>query len=95
MKDNLKKNIIERYSRQIVLKNVGVAGQKKIINSKILVVGAGGLGCPVIDTLSRAGVGTIGIADHDKVSLSNIHRQNLYNSEDVGKFKVDVVKKKN
>ena len=49
MKDNLKKNIIERYSRQIVLKNVGVAGQKKIINSKVLVVGAGGLGCPVID----------------------------------------------
>ena len=94
MKDNLKKNIIERYSRQIVLKNVGVAGQKKIINSKVLVVGAGGLGCPVIDTLSRAGVGTIGIADHDKVSLSNIHRQNLYNSKDVGKFKVDVVKKK-
>ena len=94
MKDNLKKNIIDRYSRQIVLKNVGVAGQKKIINSKVLVVGAGGLGCPVIDTLSRAGVGTIGIADHDKVSLSNIHRQNLYNSEDVGKFKVDVVKKK-
>ena len=94
MKNNLNKNIIERYSRQIVLKNVGVAGQKKIINSKVLVVGAGGLGCPVIDTLSRAGVGTIGIADHDKVSLSNIHRQNLYNSKDVGKFKVDVVKKK-
>ena len=94
MKNNLKKNIIERYSRQIVLKNVGVTGQKKIINSKVLVVGAGGLGCPVIDTLSRAGIGTIGIADHDKVSLSNIHRQNLYNSKDVGKFKVDVVKKK-
>ena len=95
MKNNLKKKIIERYSRQIILKNVGVAGQKKIINSKVLVVGAGGLGCPVIDTLSRAGVGTIGIADHDKVTLSNIHRQNLYNSEDVGKFKVDIVKKKN
>ena len=94
MKNSLNKNIIERYSRQIILKKVGVIGQKKIINSKVLVIGAGGLGCPVIDALSRAGVGTIGIADHDKVSLSNIHRQNLYNSKDVGKFKVDVVKKK-
>ena len=94
MKKQLKKNLIERFSRQIVLKDIGILGQKKILSAKVLVVGIGGLGCPVIDTLSRAGVGTIGIADHDKVSLSNIHRQNLYNSEDVGKFKVDVVKKK-
>ena len=94
MKNKLNKNHIERYSRQIVLKNVGVLGQKKILNAKVLVVGVGGLGCPIADNLSRAGVGTIGIVDFDKVSLSNIHRQNLYNSKDVGKYKVDVVKKK-
>ena len=94
MKNSLKKNLIERYSRQIVLKNVGVAGQKAIINSKVLIVGAGGLGCPIADYLSRAGIGTIGIADYDKVSLSNIHRQSLYSSKDVGKFKVSVLKEK-
>ena len=94
MKNNLNKNIIERYSRQIILKDIGIIGQKKIINSKVLIVGAGGLGCPVVDALSRAGVGIIGIADDDKVNLSNIHRQTLYNSNDVGKFKVNVVKKK-
>tara|TARA_B100001123_G_scaffold327955_1_gene368961 strand:- start:57 stop:812 length:756 start_codon:yes stop_codon:yes gene_type:complete len=94
MKSNLNKNHIERFSRQIVLKNVGIVGQKKIINSKVLIVGAGGLGCPTADYLSRAGVGTIGIADFDKINLSNIHRQSLYNSKDIGKYKVDVVKKK-
>ena len=94
MKNSLNKSIIERYSRQIVLKDVGVIGQKAIINSKVLIIGAGGLGCPIADYLSRAGVGTIGIADYDKVSLSNIHRQSLYGSMDVGKFKVNVLKQK-
>ena len=94
MKNNLNKKLIERYSRQIVLKDVGVTGQKNICYSKVLIIGAGGLGCPIADYLSRAGVGTIGIADFDKVNLSNIHRQNLYNSKDVGKYKVDVVKEK-
>jgi len=94
MKNNFNKKIIERYSRQIVLKNVGTIGQKTIFNSKVLIVGAGGLGCPVADYLSRAGVGTLGIIDYDKISLSNIHRQSLYDSKDVGKFKVDIIKKK-
>jgi len=94
MKNNLNKKLIERYSRQIVLKDVGVVGQKKIRSSKVLIVGAGGLGCPIADYLSRAGVGTIGIADFDKINLSNIHRQNLYNLKDIGKYKVDVVKEK-
>ncbi len=94
MKNNLNKKLIERYSRQIVLKDVGVVGQKKIRSSKVLIVGAGGLGCPIADYLSRAGVGTIGIADFDKINLSNIHRQNLYNSKDIGKYKVDIVKEK-
>ena len=78
MKNKLTKNIIERYSRQIVLKNIGAFGQKKILNAKILVVGAGGLGCPVVDYLARAGVGNITIADNDKIKLSNIHRQSIY-----------------
>ena len=94
MKNTLNKKVIERYSRQIILKDVGPIGQKKIINSKVLVVGAGGLGCPVIDYLSRAGVGNIGIIDNDKVNISNIHRQSLYNSKDVGEFKVNSVKEK-
>ncbi len=94
MKDILNKKHIERYSRQIVLKDVGVVGQKKICKSKVLIVGAGGLGCPIADYLCRAGVGTIGIADFDKINLSNIHRQNLYSLKDIGKYKVDVVKEK-
>ena len=94
MKNILTKKLVERYSRQIILKDVGPTGQKKIINSKVLVVGAGGLGCPVIDYLSRAGVGNIGVIDHDKVNISNIHRQSLYDSRDIGKFKVGVLKKK-
>jgi len=94
MKKNLNKSSLIRYSRQIVLKNVGTFGQKKIINSKVLIVGAGGLGCPVADLLARSGVGEIGVMDYDKVSLSNIHRQTLYTAKDVNKFKVDVVKKR-
>ena len=94
MKKKLNNKIIERYSRQIVLKDVGISGQRKIINSKVLIVGAGGLGCPISDYLSRAGVGYIGIADFDKVYLSNIHRQSIFNTKDVGKYKVDVIKRK-
>ena len=94
MKKNLKKNSLIRYSRQIILKNIGTFGQKKILNSKVLIVGAGGLGCPVADLLTRSGVGEIGIIDYDKVSLSNIHRQTLYTTKDVNKYKVNVVKKR-
>ena len=94
MRKNLSSNQIEKYSRQIVLKNVGTIGQKKILSSNVLVVGAGGLGCPIIDYLSRAGVGRIGIVDCDKVDVSNIHRQSIYTFKDVGKYKVDVLKKK-
>ena len=89
----MKKKLIEQFSRQIVLKNVGIIGQKKILSSKVLVVGAGGLGCPVAEFLSRAGIGTLGIVDYDKVSLSNLHRQSLYEKSDIGKSKVLIVKK--
>ena len=94
MRKNLKKESLIRYSRQIILKNIGIIGQKKIINSKVLIVGAGGLGCPIADLLTRSGIGLLGVIDFDKVSLSNIHRQTLYTTKDIGKYKVNVIKKK-
>ena len=94
MKNLLNKRTLKKYSRQIVLKDVGIIGQKKIFNSKILVVGAGGLGSPVIDLLVRAGVGFLGVIEDDKVDYSNLHRQTLYDYNDVGKYKSDVIKKK-
>tara|TARA_B100001175_G_scaffold43390_1_gene32611 strand:+ start:22 stop:780 length:759 start_codon:yes stop_codon:yes gene_type:complete len=94
MKKNLNKNSLIRYSRQIILKDIGIIGQKKILNAKVLIVGAGGLGCPVADLLARSGVGEIGVMDYDKINLSNIHRQTLYVTQDIGKYKVNIVKKK-
>jgi molybdopterin/thiamine biosynthesis adenylyltransferase len=94
MSSKLNKNQIEKFSRQIILKNVGILGQKKIINSKALIVGMGGLGCPVAEFLTRSGIGTLGIVDHDVVSLSNIHRQSLYDENDLGKSKVKIAQKK-
>ena len=94
MSSKLSKNQLEKYSRQIILKNMGALGQKKILNSKVLIIGMGGLGCPVAEFLTRSGVGFIGIVDHDLVGLSNIHRQTLYDEKDLGKSKVKVAKKK-
>ena len=90
----LSKNQVERFSRQIILKDIGILGQKKIVQSKILIIGMGGLGCPAAEFLTRAGVGLIGLIDFDKVSLSNIHRQSLYDIKDLKKAKVYVAKKK-
>ena len=90
----LNKNQIERFSRQIILKNIGALGQKKIIQSKVLIVGMGGLGCPVAEFLTRAGVGLLGIVDSDNVDLSNIHRQSLNDTNDLKKSKVKVAQKK-
>ena len=94
MKSQLNKKIVERFSRQIVLKDIGILGQKKILSSKVLIIGVGGLGSPVAEFLSRAGIGSLGIVDDDRVSLSNLHRQSFYNTSDIGKFKVKVVKDK-
>ena len=94
MNSKLNKNQIERFSRQIILKNIGTLGQKKIIQSKVLVIGMGGLGCPVAEFLTRAGVGSLGVIDNDNVDLSNIHRQGLYDIDDIKKSKVIAAKKK-
>jgi len=94
MSSKLSKNQLEKYSRQIILKNIGALGQKKILNSRVLIIGMGGLGCPVAEFLTRSGVGFIGIIDHDLVGLSNIHRQTLYDEKDLGKSKDKVAKKK-
>ena len=91
---NLNNKEIERYSRQIIIKNIGAKGQKKIKNAKVLIIGVGGLGCPVAEFLTRAGVGVLGVVDNDKVNLSNIHRQSLYDVRDLNRPKVKCVKKK-
>ncbi len=70
-----------------MLEEVGAEGQIKIKQAKVLVVGAGGLGCPVLQYLAAAGVGTIGIIDFDKVEIHNLHRQVLFTAEDIGKYK--------
>jgi sulfur-carrier protein adenylyltransferase/sulfurtransferase len=77
----------ERYQRQIILKEFGETGQQKLLQAKVLVIGAGGLGCPVLQYLAAAGVGTIGIVDDDTVSLTNLHRQVLYAVNDIGQQK--------
>ncbi|MGE1061564.1 molybdopterin-synthase adenylyltransferase MoeB [Megasphaera paucivorans] len=79
---------LERYSRHIILKEIGGKGQQKILNGKVLIIGAGGLGAPAAMYLAAAGVGTIGIVDDDRVDLSNLQRQIIYQTEDVGKKKV-------
>ena len=72
MSSKLNKDQIERFSRQIVLKNIGALGQKKIFSAKVLIIGMGGLGCPVAEFLTRSGVGKIGIVDHD-IAVSYTH----------------------
>ena len=83
---------LKKYSRQLILKNIGIPGQKKLFNSKVLVVGAGGLGCPLMLYLAFSGVGNLGIVDNDRVEISNLSRQVLFTKKDLGKFKVMVSK---
>ena len=83
---------LERYSRHIILKEIGVKGQKKLLNANVLIIGAGGLGSPVAMYLAAAGVGTIGIVDSDDVDLSNLQRQIIHTADDVGKPKEESAK---
>jgi len=81
-------DIFERYSRQIFIEEIGLEGQRKIMGSKVLVIGAGGLGSPVIQYLAAAGTGTLGVADFDEVELHNLNRQVIHNENSVGTSKV-------
>jgi len=85
---------IERYSRHIILREVGGKGQQKLLNGRVLIIGAGGLGAPIALYLAAAGVGTIGIADADDVDLSNLQRQVIHFTADVGKPKVESAREK-
>ncbi len=84
----------ERYQRQILLKEFGIKAQEKLFNAKVLVIGAGGLGCPVLQYLAASGTGSIGIVDNDVVSLTNLHRQVLYTMNDIGFSKAEVASEK-
>jgi len=80
---------LDRYARHIVLRDIGGAGQSMLLSSHVLLIGAGGIGCPAIQYLAAAGVGTISVVDDDVVSLSNLQRQILYTENDIGTAKVD------
>ena len=79
---------LDRYARHLVLREVGGMGQRKLLSSKVLVVGAGGLGSPLVLYLAAAGVGTIGVVDDDHVDLSNLQRQIAHGTDDIGTAKV-------
>jgi len=83
----LKEKQIDRYSRQIILKKIGPNGQKKLLNSSVLIVGAGGLGSPIAIYLAALGIGKIGVIDKDKVEISNLSRQIIFNTDDINKKK--------
>ena len=91
MKINLSQ--FKRFEKQIILKKIGLAGQKKISSASVLIIGMGGLGCPLLTYLAASGVGKIGIVDFDKVEISNLNRQTLFNPKDIGKYKVNQAKK--
>ena len=92
-KISIKGDDYHKYYKQLILKKIGIIGQKKIISSKVLVIGAGGLGCPLILYLAYSGVGNIWIVDHDTIEISNLSRQILFTKRDIGKKKVIVAKK--
>ena len=91
---NLTEDQIERYSRHILLQDIGGEGQKKLLNAKVFIIGAGGLGAPIALYLAAAGVGHIGIIDGDRVDLSNLQRQVIHFTPDIGKTKVESAKEK-
>jgi len=91
MKINLSQ--FKRFEKQIILKKIGLVGQNKIFSANVLIIGLGGLGCPLLTYLAASGVGKIGIVDFDRVEISNLNRQTFFNSSDIGKLKVRQAKK--
>ena len=89
---NLKE--FKRFEKQIILKKIGISGQKKIKKAKVLIIGMGGLGCPLLTYLASSGINNIGIVDHDKIELGNLNRQILFDTSDLGKYKVYRAKEK-
>ncbi len=90
----LSQNEKARYSRQVILPEIGAEGQARLKSAKVLVVGAGGLGCPVLTYLTAAGIGTIGIVDSDRVELTNLHRQVLFGEAEIGRMKAEAAAEK-
>ena len=87
-------NEFKRFEKQIILKKIGITGQKRIKKAKVLIIGMGGLGCPLLSYLASSGISNIGIVDHDKIELGNLNRQILFDSSDLGKYKVNQAKVK-
>ncbi len=94
MMQNLKTNSLALFSRQMMVEEIGAVGQQKINQAKVLVIGAGGLGCPILQYLTSCGVGTIGIVDFDVIEVHNLHRQILYGIDDIGKHKALIAQEK-
>lgn len=94
MNNNFPIDGLALYSRQMILDEIGYEGQEKICNARVLVIGAGGLGCPILTYLASCGVGTLGIVDFDTVEIHNLHRQILYTKSDIGKQKAIIAKEK-
>ncbi|MBI1837294.1 MAG: HesA/MoeB/ThiF family protein [Flavobacteriia bacterium] len=90
----LTKEEFNRYNKQVMLEDVGLLGQTKLKQAKVLIIGAGGLGCPILQYLVSMGIGSIGIVDFDTIEVSNLHRQILYGPEDVGRLKTEVAREK-
>jgi len=80
---NLKE--FKRFEKQIILKKIGIFGQKKIKSAKVLIIGIGGLGCPLLSYLASSGIGNIGLVDHDKIELGNLNRQILFDTSELSK----------
>ena len=91
--EKMKNNSVERYSNHLMLKEIGGYGQKLLKESKVLIVGLGGLGCPVLQYAAGSGIGTIGLIDNDDIEISNLHRQTIFSINDIGKPKVEIAEK--